>query len=157
MCYLPLSPRSPALPQIGPTGLVTLQLPGPSPLLAGITEGLQTGILLLSTDGRIVHTNRYAQQICQNLSPRAGSSSGRSLVLPEPILHLVYALLESQDLFPGYDLILEDEIETEAGVTIQINTRWLRQGPDTNPAILVTLETPYHPWPRSRSQASNQN
>ncbi|WP_448572500.1 hypothetical protein [Trichothermofontia sp.] len=155
MRYLPLSPRSPALPQTGPTGLGTVELPGPSPLLAGITEGLKTGILVLSTAGTIVHTNRYAQQICQEVSPRASSASGRSRVLPEPIRRLVHALIESQDLFPGYDLILEDEIATKAGITIQISTRWLPQGPDTRPAILVTLETPYQPWPRS--QASNQN
>lgn len=156
MRNLPLSLRSPALTHTGPTGLRTLPLLGPSPLLAGITEGLKTGIVLLSTTGTIVHANRYAQQICQGLSSHSDSPSGRSLILPEPMRRLVDALIESQDLFPGYDLILEDEIETEAGGLIQISTRWLRQGPDTSPAILVTLGSPYQPWPRSRSQASPQ-
>lgn len=152
MRNLPLSPRSPALTQTGLTGLDPLPLLGRSPLLTGITEGLKTGILLLTTAGTIVHANRYAQQICQYLS--APASTSERLILPDPLCRLVHALLESQDLFPGYDLILEDEIATEAGMSIRASTRWLQQGPDTIPAILITLETPYQPWPRSRSQAT---
>jgi len=124
-------------------------------LLAGVTESLKAGILLIAPDGTIVHANRYAQTLCQQARSPLSTPAARSLTLPAPIHTLVHALVESQELFPGYDLILEDEITTAEGSTVEISARWLKAEPGTPPHILVTLAIAYHPyqnWPRSQQQ-----
>lgn len=111
----------------------------------GVTEGLKAGVLIVTLSGTILHANRYAQKICQQLLPQ----SGRSLTLPKPISRLVQALIESHDLFPEYDLILEDEIQTATGTTLQINARWLETAPAAAPNVLVTLAACYQHWSSS--------
>lgn len=138
---MPSTPSAPPL-AIGdaPHGLT------PS-LLTGVTESLKAGVLIITQTGTIVHANRYAQHICQPLLPQ----SGRSLTLPHSLLRLVQALVESHDLFPGYDLILEDEIQMAAG-TLQVSARWLETGTEALPNVLVTLAACYQHWPLSRQR-----
>ncbi|WP_448563107.1 hypothetical protein [Trichothermofontia sp.] len=147
----PLLPAKPTVPKAtAPTLSAAKDEPSglTPPLLLGVTESLKAGVLIIGRAGAIVHANRYAQHICQQLLPQ----SGRSLVLPTPIWRLVQALVESHELFPGYDLILEDEIPTEAGTMLQISARWLESEPEAPPNVLVTLATCYQNWPLACQQ-----
>lgn len=146
MSNLPLPAKLPfPTPSASPIPSEDIPLGLTPPLLMGVTEGLKAGVLIVALSGTILHANRYAQKICQQLLPQ----SGRSLTLPKPISRLVQALIESHDLFPEYDLILEDEIQTATGTTLQIKARWLETAPAAAPNVLITLAACYQRWPSS--------
>jgi DNA-binding CsgD family transcriptional regulator len=104
-----------------------------SNLLQGVLEGLIDGVMIITTKGELVQTNRHALQICQQLT------SDLAPVIPAAIWRCCQALIESRELFPQQPLTIEDEIASPLGL-IRIRIRWLTIENLPQSCLLVTLE-----------------
>ncbi|ASC74290.1 hypothetical protein XM38_052650 [Halomicronema hongdechloris C2206] len=103
-------------------------------LTAAILEGFSDGLLLLTVEGRLLHANRFAQQICQELTPEPDTTPQ----IPERIWLLCHQLIDSRDLFPDNIIVLEDEFTSPTGRIIRARVQWFTSnGTDS---LLVTLE-----------------
>jgi DNA-binding CsgD family transcriptional regulator len=104
-----------------------------SHLLQGVMEGLIDGVMMITAQGELIHTNRHALQICQQLT------SDLTPVVPPAIWRCCQAAIESRELFPQQPLTIEDEIASPLGV-IRVRVRWLTIENLPQPCLLVTLE-----------------
>jgi DNA-binding CsgD family transcriptional regulator len=109
--------------------------PAPSSpnLLQGVMEGLIDGVMMITAKGELIHTNRHALRMCQQLT------SDLAPVIPAAIWHCCQAAIESRELFPQQPLTIEDEIASPSGV-IRIRVRWLAVENLPQSCLLVTLE-----------------
>jgi DNA-binding CsgD family transcriptional regulator len=107
-------------------------------LLQSVMEGLVDGILILTPDGKWVHSNQVAHEICQQLSPAQPLAN-----VPLPIWRVCQTLIESPNLFPRRPVIIESEIALNETQTFRIRARWLQLEDAQQPYLLVILED-YH-------------
>ncbi|MEA5466808.1 LuxR family transcriptional regulator [Leptothoe sp. PORK10 BA2] len=110
-------------------------------LLLAAIESFTIGLVIAAQNGTILHSNRRAQALLEDLpwsSPQT---------VPERLWHPCQQLLENQeepsDLFPfGYTIVLEDEISTNHG-TIHMKAQWFDWNNNANQSsdcFLITLE-----------------
>ena len=107
-------------------------------LLQGVLEGFIDGILIITAQGELVHSNQRAQQICHQLAKEDSQAS----FAPQAIWQVCQAVLESNDMYTKQKVIVESEIKLEdcnADSTFRVRARWLELD-DFQPCILVTLE-----------------
>jgi DNA-binding CsgD family transcriptional regulator len=91
-------------------------------------EGLIDGIMIITTQGELIHANSSARQICHTLNQT-------SQAIPAVIWRCCQAIIDSHELYPEQPLMIEDEL---AG-SIRIRVQWLST--DTVPqCLLVNLE-----------------
>lgn len=107
-----------------------------SDLLQGVVEGLIDGVMLVTSQGELIHANSCAQRICRQLS----QNSSRNDAVPQQIWRKCQALLRSRELFPNRAVIVEDEIELAEGNMIRIRVRWLDQCHLQRSCLLIALE-----------------
>lgn len=103
-------------------------------LLQGVVEGLPDGILILTHSGELTYENSCARRICRQLL-----ATSEHMTVPTQIWHCCHTLIERRHQFHP-TVIIEDEILTEAGITIRIRVRWLDPNNLERPLLLVTLE-----------------
>jgi RNA polymerase sigma factor (sigma-70 family) len=109
-------------------------------LLQGVLEGFIDGILIITAQGELVHSNERAQQICQQLAKAKEDSQPR--FVPKAIWQVCQAVLESNQMYREQTVIVESEIKLEdcnADSTFRVRARWLELD-DFQPCVLVTLE-----------------
>jgi DNA-binding CsgD family transcriptional regulator len=90
-------------------------------LLQAVIESFVDGILILTTQGELLQANECARQICRQ-TMRGRSSIG---TIPEEIWRVCKSLIESRELFPEDQIVIESEMETDKGVKLRIRARWL--------------------------------
>jgi DNA-binding CsgD family transcriptional regulator len=103
-------------------------------LLEAVIESFVDGILILTTEYELVHTNEYARRICRELN------SNKTNSVPEEILHICESLVDSRELLPDEKVFMEYEIEKSPTVKLRIKARWLTMEDE---CILVTIEDCY--------------
>jgi DNA-binding CsgD family transcriptional regulator len=102
-----------------------------STLFQGLVEGLIDGIMIITTQGELIHANSSARQICQTLN-------SSSQAIPTVIWRCCRAIIDSHELYPEQPLMIEDELSSPLG-GIRIRVQWLST--DTVPqCLLVNLE-----------------
>jgi DNA-binding CsgD family transcriptional regulator len=100
-----------------------------------VLEGLADGVLIVSTEGELVHTNHRGRYFCQQFQE---NSSRRQI--PESIWQVCQSLIESRDLFPEEQLVLESEIVSDRDITLRLRVRWFDLVDGDRPYLLITLE-----------------
>ena len=104
-------------------------------LLQAIIEGFVDGILILTERGEWVHANEYARRICDQ--PQTEGTSSHTV--KGEIWRVCQSLIDSHQLFPKENIIIESEIDLE-NVTYRIRARWLELAHTEHRLLLVTLE-----------------
>ncbi len=105
-------------------------------LLQAIIEGFVDGILILTERGEWVHANGCARRICDQ--PQIERTSAHTVKWE--IWRVCQSLLDSHQLFPKENILIESEIDLE-NVTYRIRARWLELACTAeHRLLLVTLE-----------------
>ncbi|BAY24822.1 LuxR family transcriptional regulator [Calothrix sp. NIES-2100] len=105
-------------------------------LLKAMIESFVDGILIVTTEGKLIHANNYARAICHQLMPKAADSD----VLPAEIWYVCESLIESRELFPEEHIIIEAEITPKPTVKLRLRVRWFPLGASQHKFLLVTVE-----------------
>ncbi|MBW4636115.1 MAG: helix-turn-helix transcriptional regulator [Iphinoe sp. HA4291-MV1] len=105
-------------------------------LLQAVVESFVDGILILTTEGELLHTNECARQFCRQLLPEGSSPSA----IPEEVWRVYQSLIDSRELFPKEKFFIESELETDRGVKLRIRARWLPLATSEQNFVLVILE-----------------
>ena len=109
-------------------------------LLQAILEGFVDGVLILTSQGKWVHANERGSRICRQLCQDKSQINS----IPESILRVCKALIDSRDWFSGQKMIIESEIQTDNSLTFRVRVRWLVLDNQAQPYLLVTLENRHH-------------
>lgn len=105
-------------------------------LLQAVIESFLDGILILTTERKLLHANEFARRLCQQFIPKGSSADA----LPEEIWRVCESLIDSRELFPSEKIIIESELETDRGVQLRIRARWLPLATGEQNFLLVILE-----------------
>ncbi|EGJ33036.1 MULTISPECIES: helix-turn-helix transcriptional regulator [Moorena] len=105
-------------------------------LLQGVLEGFIDGVLILNTQGDLVHSNETARVLCEQLTP----NSKHFTVVPKEIWRVCQALKESDEFYAHQSVIIDSEITTSHSTTFRIRARWLNLRISEQRYIIVTLE-----------------
>ncbi|KAB8318987.1 helix-turn-helix transcriptional regulator [Tolypothrix campylonemoides VB511288] len=113
-----------------------LQPESKADLLQAVIESFVDGILILTTERKLLQANECARRICRQFIPRESSPDA----IPEEIWRVCESLIESRELFPGEKIVIESELETDRGVQLRIRARWLPLATGEQNFLLVILE-----------------
>lgn len=105
-------------------------------LLQAVIESFVDGILILTTQRELLHVNECARQICRKFT--GGKSSVGAV--PEEIWRVCQSLIDSRELFPRENIVIESEIETERALKLRLRARWLSLANGEQNYMLVLLE-----------------
>jgi DNA-binding CsgD family transcriptional regulator len=105
-------------------------------LLQAVIESFVDGILILSTQGELLHANECARRIWRKL--RSGENFMNAI--PEEIWSVCQSLIENRKLFPDQKTFIESEMETDKSVKLRLRVRWLQLCASNDSVLLVTLE-----------------
>lgn len=111
-------------------------------LLQTVIESFVDGILILTTQGELVHINEYARQICCQLDRGVALQNK----IPGEIWRVCQYLIESSDFFCKEEMSIESEIEVNNLLAnnllkLRIRCRWLiLSGGENRNFLLITLE-----------------
>ncbi|MBD2166270.1 helix-turn-helix transcriptional regulator [Calothrix membranacea FACHB-236] len=105
-------------------------------LLQAMVESFVDGILIATTEGKLVHANEYARSICRQLALK--ETVGHPI--PEEIWRICQSLIDSQEFFPGEKIIIESEIAPTPTIKLRLRARWLELCVNKHNFLLVTLE-----------------
>lgn len=107
-------------------------------LLQGILEGMPDGILIISTTGKLIQSNRLGRYLCDQLIDRPTPVDA----VPKSIWRACEALLDSRDTFTDKQsntFLIEENIQTKGTIAIRVRVQWL--SPDSEVLrILVVME-----------------
>jgi DNA-binding CsgD family transcriptional regulator len=109
--------------------------PASSNFLQGLMEGLIDGIMIITSQGELIHANSSARQIGLSLFPNLAQKKS----IPPQVWRCCQAMIDSRELFPKQSLTIEDEIPSPIG-SIRIRVRWLSAENLPQTYLLVTLE-----------------
>lgn len=107
-----------------------------SVFLSTVPDSLVGGVLIVAESGEVVYANSKAQEICQQLS----SNSSAPQMIPEVVWQLCQSLIESQDLFPDRQLILESHFNSDCFGLLHVQARHFEFESGDRPYLLVTLD-----------------
>ncbi|MBF2077178.1 MAG: response regulator transcription factor [Synechococcales cyanobacterium T60_A2020_003] len=110
--------------------------------LATVMEGLMDGILIVTTQGKVVQMNVRARDICRQLQGLRGQDQHKVApinALPAEVWRVCEALIESRDLWDDA-IAPESELRIEGDKVYRVRVHWLRFQVDEQSCILVTLE-----------------
>lgn len=113
-----------------------LQPESKADLLQAVIESFVDGILILTTERKLLQANECGRRICRQFIPRESSPD----TIPEEIWRVCESLIESRELFPGEKIVIESELETDRGVQLRIRARWLPVATGEQNFLLVILE-----------------
>ncbi|MBD2207963.1 helix-turn-helix transcriptional regulator [Calothrix sp. FACHB-1219] len=105
-------------------------------LLQAIIESFVDGVLIVSPEGKLIHTNEYARAICRQLMPKDADSSA----IPQEIWYICQSLIESSELFTTEKVIIESEIQPKPTIKLRVRARWLELSASPSNFLLVTIE-----------------
>lgn len=105
-------------------------------LLQAIMEGLVDGVLVLTKQGELVYANECGRQICDQLSQ--GTSAFNSL--PQAIWGVCESFLDSHNLLPELETIVNNDINPNCSATFRVRVRWLVLEDSAYPYLLVIME-----------------
>lgn len=105
-------------------------------LLQAVIESFLDGILILTTERKLLHANEFARGLCQQFILKGSSADA----LPEEIWRVCEFLIDSRELFPSEKIVIESELETDRGVQLRIRARWLPLATGEQNFLLVILE-----------------
>lgn len=114
-----------------------------SDLLQAIIEGFMDGVLIVTEQGELIHSNKRARRLCQQFS----SDQLQANLVPLPIWRICESLRDSRELFPAQTMIIEAEINTKNADVLRVRVRWLQFDQSDASNLLVTIE--------NRSQSTN--
>ncbi|WP_082127449.1 helix-turn-helix transcriptional regulator [Calothrix sp. 336/3] len=100
-------------------------------LLQAIVESFVDGIVILNTQGKILHANEYGRAICDQ--------KNQNYQLPREIWQICESLIESREIFPGENIFLETNVEIQPLHPLRVRVRWL-EFDENQKNLLVTLE-----------------
>ncbi len=104
-------------------------------LLQAVIESFVDGILILTTEGELLHANECAREMCLQLSPE-----NKGNVIPVEIWQVCESLMESRELFPNEKIFMEFEVDKQS-VKLRIRARWLDIDDNNEDSyMIVTLE-----------------
>ncbi len=105
-------------------------------LLQAVIESFVDGILVVTSEGHLVHTNEFARHLLGKLVVNPDTNNG----LPQEVWRVCKSLIESRELFPGEKISIESEIETNGNMKLRIHARWLNLRAKDSNLLLVTIE-----------------
>ena len=105
-------------------------------LLEAILEAFTDGVMLLTSQGKLLHTNQCAVKLCRHLQADFTST----FEIPRTIRRMCNSLIESQGLFPDQTFVIEDEILNAKNKSVRIRVQWMDLQIADQPYLLVTLE-----------------
>ncbi len=111
----------------------------PQDLLQAAIASLVDGILILTTQGQIIHENEFARRLCEQLIP----SSEPGIRLPHEVWRVCQSLIDSREMFPETNICIESEFLISPSVKLKIRGRWLSLKNDSDNLLLVSLEDIY--------------
>lgn len=103
-------------------------------LLQAVIESFVDGILVVNSEGELLHANECAREICLQLSPENQGSA-----IPVEIWQVCESLIESRELFPNEKIFMEFEVDKQS-VKLRIRVRWLEFDDNEDNYMIVTLE-----------------
>ncbi|MGD1912391.1 MAG: helix-turn-helix transcriptional regulator [Rivularia sp. (in: cyanobacteria)] len=104
-------------------------------LMQAVIESFVDGILVVTTQGELVHANERARCICQQLTSQIDKGQ-----IPKEIRRICQSLSENCKLFPNTKISMESEIEINTEAKIRIRVRCLQPHESGDNYLLVTLE-----------------
>ncbi len=105
-------------------------------LLQAVIECFVDGVLILTEQGECIHANECSRRICRLLS----EENLQVNFLPQSIWLICESLINSRELFPAQNMIIEAEIDANNGAVFRVRVRWLELAENDNPYLLVTIE-----------------
>ena len=107
---------------------------------AAILDNWIDGILVLSQDGKCLHSNNLARRICDRIAKDYPCVDE----VPEEIWRVCQILIKSYRDFPGRPVV-ESELELRQSYEhFRIRARWLCVDNNAEPRILIILENQTH-------------
>jgi RNA polymerase sigma factor (sigma-70 family) len=103
-------------------------------LLQAVIESFVDGILILTTEGKLLHANECARAMCLQLS-----SENKENAIPVEIWQVCESLIESRELFPNEKIFMEFEVDKQP-VKLRIRVRWLEIDDNEDNYMIVTIE-----------------
>lgn len=107
--------------------------------LQAVIEGLEDGILIVNTTGKLIHANASAYMICNQLNPESSHSN----FVPPVIWQLCQSLLDTQNSLSDKLIILSDEIVLNQSTIFRVRVRLVNLQGLQIPDFLVTIENRY--------------
>ena len=105
-------------------------------LLEAVLEAFTDGVMLLTSQGKLLHINQCAVQLCRHLQEDVTSTCE----IPKTIWRICKSLIESQDLSLNQTVVLEDQILNAKNNPVRIRVQWMDLQVTNQPYLLVTLE-----------------
>ena len=105
-------------------------------LIEAVLEAFTDGVMLVTSEGKLLHMNQCAVQLCRHLQEDF-TSTGE---IPKKIWRICKSLIESRVLFPNQTFVLEDEILNAKNEPVRIRVQWMNFQLTNQPYLLVTLE-----------------
>ncbi len=107
----------------------------PLNLFSAVIESFVDGILILSDRYELIHANEPARRLCPSLVNELPNNE-----VTQEVWQVCQSLIDSRDVFPDADIIIESEVKSGATVKLRIRARWLKLEASDSAFILVTLE-----------------
>ncbi|NET37889.1 MAG: helix-turn-helix transcriptional regulator [Cyanothece sp. SIO1E1] len=101
-----------------------------------IVNELIDGILILTIQGDFVYANAKANKILKKL--RKNRSKGG--LIPREIWHICHSLIESRNLFPDENWLIESKIFINSSTTFNIRVRWIKLENFKSFCLLLLME-----------------
>lgn len=112
-------------------------------LLRAVVDSFFDGIIILSTQGEVIHANKLACCICQQLVKDSRQPTKQQNItlnidkLPEPIWQVCQPLIDTHE---QEEIAIEANIQTCNSIKLRVRARWLKHKTDKDNLLLVTLE-----------------
>lgn len=107
-----------------------------SVLVQGVLEGFMDGILILTHQEKLVHTNGNAYKIIDRLTQ---NQVKLQLIIRE-LKRISQAVIDSYELYPESPVIIESEINKDGSDVLRIRARRLQLDAYEQPLVLIILE-----------------
>lgn len=105
-------------------------------LVQGMLEAFIDGVLILTTERELVHSNELARLICKQIAPTEKQTNA----IPQQVWHVCETLLDCSESYPNQPVIIDWELPTSNAQSIRIRARWFKLDALPQKCILVTLE-----------------
>jgi DNA-binding CsgD family transcriptional regulator len=102
-------------------------------LFQAVLESCLDGMLLVSTDYKVLYVNQTAREICHQLLRDTTDP------LPQEMKRICQNLIESRELFPDRPLVLEHEL-TVQGMPFRVEAQWMELAMLPLPCLLLRLQ-----------------
>ena len=106
-----------------------------SMLLEAVLEAFTDGVMLLTSEGKLLHINQRAVKLCRLLQEDFTSN----FEIPRTIQRMCKSMIDSKALFPDKIFVLEDEIPNDKDKSVRIRIQWMNLQVTDQPHLLVTL------------------